>query len=833
MKIRTTEPLLTTAKFSFTFSGLHEILWKPMNTLGFLKKIFAQIFSREKIKAQSSSITNAPKPEPPKTEKRMSNNRPNLYALLVGINNYKYHPGAQLDGCENDVNSMISMLNEPYMSSQFANGTQGVVKLIDADATKDNIIKLFREHLGKAKKGDTAMFYFSGHGLREETTVPAFKASELDGKIGGLFCNDSETGNINHKDKTFLADKELRYLIHELAEKDPHIVVLADCCHSGDNTRNIMNPSEQPKGKSRQIIRQAASNRAWEGFFFHKEIGEQNAQLLLTQPNTLDKVIPQGNHIQMAACREFEEAYEESGSGNFTRALTDIIKSHEGDITYQELQSRIRNRMRVKSPDENRPDYKVQVPQIYVCSDDVNDKYKNFLTGSQSEKPVDAAVIFNQSEGKWRINLGVIQAVPTDKATEVLVFPRGTDPDKDTSKVIKAQTVVGQVNAGYTQLSFPGGKEPAAGTAWMGRIKGLAIRPLNIYIDKDKAEKEAADFLVDFIEKQDMLGGSQYINLCDSADQADYIITTEKNHYVISAADTGYTVVEQVLYKARDENDEIELLDTAPKVVFALLIHMAKWTFLKDLNYDPEVQEGGDSTLNRSTLKKPVELKFFQILQDGSEVQLNVERGTIELDMTTDLNPNSFTKEARMPSTLARIELVNHSDTPLFCAVMHQSAQFGITKGMLAPTAGIAALKPADTDPNKKERFEVTLSKDEAVSWILPAEVYKGKEYPATNELQFGLKKYQIRDKWESCNNYIKLVVSAGINPPDLDLNQEDLPEAIDLSERSDLDVGKAKSLQRRRDPEPDPYTLPDTYWSIKTLEIAIINPQIKKSPYA
>ena len=743
----------------------------------------------------------------------MSNNQPNLYALLVGINNYQHHPNAQLDGCENDVNNIANLLKEPFMANQFGNGTEGVVKLIDKDATKENIIKQFREHLGKAKKGDTAMFYFSGHGIREETVIPAFKATELDGKIGALFCHDSELGNINHTEGTFLADKELRYLIGKLADQHPHIVVLADCCHSGDNTRNILNVDEQPKGKSRQIIKEAASNRAWEGFFFHKEIGEANAQLLLTKKHTLDKVIPQGNHIQMAACREFEEAYEEGGSGNFTRALIDIINSHQGDITYQELQSRIRNRMRVKSPDPARPDYKVQIPQIYVCSDDSNDKYKNFLTGNQHDKPVDAAVIFNESEKKWRINLGVIQAVPTDRKTQVEVFPKGIDPDKEKGKLIKAETLVSEVHAGHTLLAFPDGKEPAQGTAWMGRIRGLAIKPLNVFVSGDQ---DAVGKMLAFMGKAEQQGGSQYVIQCQTEDMADYVIRTQHGHYAITEPQDQRAIVEQ-----------IPVSESAPEVVYAFLVHIAKWAFLRDLEHDPESGGGSNGSLAQSTLKKPVELKVFQQLPDGSEIQLDVDRGKLEIDMTQDLTAMGENDEE--PNTTIRMEITNHVDKELFCALIYQDHMYGISKVMLAPAESLEGLTPEDTAPDKKERFEVTLGKGETVSWILPAERDGNDVYPATNELPLYFKAFLIRDQWESFTEYVKLVVSAEINPPDLDLDQEGLPEPKLLGSAK----SGSRSIKRKKKPETQPYKLPENYWSVKTLELNVINPHIKQSPHA
>jgi hypothetical protein len=50
-----------------------------------------------------------------------------------------------------------------------------------------------------------------------------------------LVCYDSRTDG-----SWDLADKELAKLIAEVAEKNPHIVVIMDCCHSGSGTRGSL-----------------------------------------------------------------------------------------------------------------------------------------------------------------------------------------------------------------------------------------------------------------------------------------------------------------------------------------------------------------------------------------------------------------------------------------------------------------------------------------------------------------------------------------------------------------------------------------------------------------
>src|SRR6185369_11131982 len=88
---------------------------------------------------------------------------PNIYALLVGINNYP-DPHHQLRGCVNDIRALEEYLNGRIDGSGF----QFFPKvLLDKEATREALIDGFRTHLKKAGRGDTALFYFAGHGSQE------------------------------------------------------------------------------------------------------------------------------------------------------------------------------------------------------------------------------------------------------------------------------------------------------------------------------------------------------------------------------------------------------------------------------------------------------------------------------------------------------------------------------------------------------------------------------------------------------------------------------------------------------------------------------------------
>ena len=83
-----------------------------------------------------------------------------IYALSVGINDYSPAVG-KLQGCLNDVEAVKTCLADMFTQDRLCLET-----LKDSEATRANIIKLFRSHLGKAGADDVVLFHYSGHGAR-------------------------------------------------------------------------------------------------------------------------------------------------------------------------------------------------------------------------------------------------------------------------------------------------------------------------------------------------------------------------------------------------------------------------------------------------------------------------------------------------------------------------------------------------------------------------------------------------------------------------------------------------------------------------------------------
>lgn len=63
-------------------------------------------------------------------------------------------------------------------------------QLVDEEATCDNRVRQFRQHLGQSRAGNVVLFHDSGHGVRW-ASAPEFRPDYPDAQDEGLVCIDS------------------------------------------------------------------------------------------------------------------------------------------------------------------------------------------------------------------------------------------------------------------------------------------------------------------------------------------------------------------------------------------------------------------------------------------------------------------------------------------------------------------------------------------------------------------------------------------------------------------------------------------------------------------
>ncbi|MGH9972093.1 MAG: caspase family protein [Pyrinomonadaceae bacterium] len=140
-------------------------------------------------------------------------------ALCVGINDYPFGEENDLRGCRNDANDWARLLKKHFDFTD-------VRQLLDADATKANIVSGLEALLRGAQAGDVLVFTNASHGTY---------LADTDGdepKYDEAICPHDTDSNL-------LIDDELRELFKNIP-KDVRLTVISDSCHSGSVTRAVV-----------------------------------------------------------------------------------------------------------------------------------------------------------------------------------------------------------------------------------------------------------------------------------------------------------------------------------------------------------------------------------------------------------------------------------------------------------------------------------------------------------------------------------------------------------------------------------------------------------------
>ena len=473
-----------------------------------------------------------------------------IYALLVGINNYSGNV-TNLKGAVNDVNHVRDFLLDNFKQNLC------MEILRDSDACRANIIKLFKEHLCKAGKDDVVYFHYSGHGARE-SAAPEFYEFYPDKKDETLVCYDSRSsGGFD------LADKELAVLLAQVAEKNPHIAITMDCCHSGSITRDV---GDVKLGAARQTTewdpgRPRPLETYLDGYFEQKE----------------RITIPTGKHVLLAACDRTEKAWETGeGRGLFSTILMKVLEESGRDISYADLYVRCRAAMRQVT--------KIQNPQFETFAR--FPAYTKFLGGEPIGSPTRYFV--SAEKGSWKMECGALHGLPTDpgKKIEVALYPDAGSRDTGGSEIAGYGTVLDvQAQKSTLLLDFP-----AAGKdRYRAEILSLPVPPTPVYLAGDEASKA---------QLVNSLAAHKAINIVFVEDgTAKYGLSAQAGRFLLNNRETG------ILLQGV-EGDPRECSD----FIFSILEKVIGW-------------ERSLSLQNRKTSFKSAEVdyKFFEIRKDGQK----------------------------------------------------------------------------------------------------------------------------------------------------------------------------------------------------------------------
>lgn len=310
-----------------------------------------------------------------------------IYVLAVGINRYSADEVPNLSGPVNDIDRFTGFLEEVLPT-----GEVEVKRLENHQAKRDNIIQGF-DHLKQAGKGDTAIFYFSGHGSRQQS-APEFKPYSTDGLEETLVCFDSRyNGNPD------LADKELAALMAEVHSRGPDIIAFMDNCHSGSTFRAI----EQASHFVPKLAPQSFFSRELSDYYGHQSFFRDHVF-----------AYPEYSMLAFTACSYLEKALEDAKryEGVFSKALLSLLQQLYGNdqltgVSYADLFFKLRHKIRHYVSN--------QTPQLDIYGG--FDSNKVFLGGNRVKISKNYRVYYSKDNKQWMLSAGAIHGIQSDELT--------------------------------------------------------------------------------------------------------------------------------------------------------------------------------------------------------------------------------------------------------------------------------------------------------------------------------------------------------------------------------------------------------------------------------
>jgi len=234
-------------------------------------------------------------------------------ALCVGINDYPYGEDNDLKGCVNDANDWAALLKAHYDFTD-------IKTLLDAQATKANMLAGLKDLLAGAKAGDVLVFTNASHG-----TYIADKDGDEPTYDEAICPYDVEDGQL-------IVDDELREIFANLT-KGLNLTIISDSCHSGSVTRAKVGDTPDQR-----------RNR-----FLHPSLrgGEALTPTELHRASKKKEKHPESKmkEVLLSGCKSNQTSADAFIDGNFHGAMTHhaikAITEANYKITYAELLDRV------------------------------------------------------------------------------------------------------------------------------------------------------------------------------------------------------------------------------------------------------------------------------------------------------------------------------------------------------------------------------------------------------------------------------------------------------------------------------------------------------------
>jgi hypothetical protein len=556
----------------------------------------------------------------------------NIYALLVGID--EYVNVSPLQGCINDITAIKEYLEGRVNTDEYQLRLR---TLLNKDATRQAVIDGFRQHLCQAGSEDVVFFYYAGHGSQEEAPEE-FWTIEPDRLNETLVCYDSRS--LGGWD---LADKELAKLIAEVAQKNPQITIIMDCCHSSSGTRGDI---EADTAERKAPI--DTRKRSLDSFIFY------NLEERSLAKNPTGWTLPRAKHIFLAACRDRETAKEYNVSGQrrgaFSYFLLDTLKKANGSLTYRDLFKRTNALVRSKVA--------AQSPQLEAIV--LDDLEQPFLGGAIPPRKPYLTVSYHKDH-EWVIDGGAVHGIPQpsgDETTLLALFPFDSSPEgmQELSTAIGKAKVIA-VMPQLSKIQISGVENLTADMTFKAVVTSLPLLPKGVLITGESAGVKLARAALLTISPGNQ--PSLYLQEVGKTENAEFKLLARNGQYLITRPADDRPIVAQI--QGYTESNALQAIER--------LEHITRWTNIAELS------SPATSSIQASAVQ-------MVIYQEGREVK----------DATINLQYQQQNGKWKGPTF--KVKLKNTSNQELFCALLDLTDRYAVSPELLE-TGGIW-LKPGE-----------------------------------------------------------------------------------------------------------------------------------------
>ena len=386
------------------------------------------------------------------------------FALLIGINRYKYLP--DLAGAGNDVALMHDLL-----VSNFGFPSANIQVLRDAEAHREGILDAFDELLRRATPGAAIVIYFTGHGSRLTDDDPK---EEPDGLDESIVTHDSGRGAHKNFDIT---DDTINEFLAALTSISTNVSVIFDSCNSGTMTRSAhvrlvsvdrRPPPRHPKRRwmARDPVKRMGAGHSRSGISASTK--EPPLRRLSDGEGWRPKAAP---YVAVFASRSQERAIEQNFEGkpfgvltwHLVRALKEAAISNRRP-TYRDVFDVVRARVEA--------DTRGQHPQIAGRNLDA------VVFGTEIRPSTPYAVANpskNGASGRINIAVGTIHGATVGAVFEV--YPPGTKIFTPGTGAIATLSAVGTTKS---SAQLEGGQRITAGSRAVERSRRTSTEPLRV-----------------------------------------------------------------------------------------------------------------------------------------------------------------------------------------------------------------------------------------------------------------------------------------------------------------------------------------------------------------